>query len=282
MMKKMTFAALGLSLLVAAGAQRAFRSKAERVDKGQTMASSDADHKVVGTVYVGGVDPSGLSDEDDIGEALKVSSSFIGTPWETPESREGLVLSADTAEGQLYLACVYARSTVLQLRPQTTGALRPAAKIVSCCEKALALKPGYAEAYIVMAGGLMVPGRYKDAEAALESAVALRPDWASSYCRLAYVLVAQDRYRDALAASQQEARLTKQAADRAQAAGRAIDTGYWGPYHNHSDKSDTLRLDHIQFKLEHPNEVWVPADRIRALHLNHDPIGWPNPDNDHE
>jgi protein O-GlcNAc transferase len=100
---------------------------------------------------------------------------------------------------------------------------------MKCCQRALALKPGYAEEYIVMAKGLQVLRRYKEAEAALESAIALQPDWASSYCELAYVLVDQDRYSDALAASQQEVRLSQQDG----LSGSSSDTGYRGPVPMH-------------------------------------------------
>jgi hypothetical protein len=51
----------------------------------------------------------------------------------------------------------------LLLRPETVGGLRAAAKVVECCEKALALKPGYAEAYIVMSQELRLMRRYKEA-----------------------------------------------------------------------------------------------------------------------
>ena len=99
---------------------------------------------------------------------------------------------------------------------------------IECCQKALALHPAYAEAYIVMSQGLRVMRRYKDAEAALESAIALRP---RSYCQLAGVLVAQERYGDALAASQQEFRLS---IDRG-------DNGYRGPGTRNSDRNDEAK-----------------------------------------
>jgi tetratricopeptide (TPR) repeat protein len=265
-MKKTTLTGLALSLLIVAGApqQRSPQPKGERLDKGETLTNSDADSEVVGTLDFGIRNPSDLSDED----AIRLISQFYGTPWENPESREGLVLSVDTAEGQLYLACLYERSLIVWAGP--TASARPATKVVECCQRALALKPGYAEAYIVMAEGLRVLDRYKDAEAALESAMALRPDWASCYCGLSDVLVDQQRYSDALAASQQEVRLSLEARDG----------GYGGPWCIHGDLNDTLRLDHIQFKMEHPSDAWLPNERIRALHLNHDPIGWLNPDND--
>jgi tetratricopeptide (TPR) repeat protein len=269
-MKKMTFTGLALSLLIAAEApqQRALHLKGQHAGKGETMADSDVESEVVGTVDLGMHDPSDLSDED----AIRLIRQFVGTPWENPESREGLILSVDTAEGQLYLACLYARSLILWAG--TTASIRPATKVVECCRRALVLKPGYAEAYIVMSQGLRVLGRYKEAEAALQSAIALRPRWASSYCELAYVLVDQDRYRDALAASQQEERLSQQDALRGSGA------GYWGPCPLHAEENDVLRLDHIQFKMGHPNDLWPAGERIRALHLSHDAIGWPNPDND--
>jgi hypothetical protein len=46
--------------------------------------------------------------------------------------------------------------------------------------------------------------------------------------------VDQDRYSDALPASQQEARLTQQAAIS------GIDTSYWGPCRMHTDKKRYL------------------------------------------
>jgi len=269
-MKKMTFTGLALSLLIVAGVrqQGSPRPKGERLDKGETMTNSDADSEVVGTLDFGIRNPSDLSDED----AIRLISQFYGTPWENPESREGLILSVDTAEGQLYLACLYERSLIVWAG--TTASARPATKVVECCQRALVLKPGYAEAYIAMSQGLRVLRRYKEAEAALESAIALQPDWASTYCELAYVLVDQDRYSDALAASQQEERLSQQDAIRGSGA------GYWGPFPLHCEENDILRLDHIQFKTEHPNEAWVAGERIRALlRLYHYPIGWPNPDN---
>jgi tetratricopeptide (TPR) repeat protein len=238
------------------------------VDKGKMVTDSHAEPQVGERLDLGMQDPTGLSDED----AISLIRSFAGTPWENPESREGLVLSVDTAEGQLYLACLYARAFFL-LRAETTASERPATKVVGCCQRALALKPGYAEAYIVAAQGLRVLRRYKEAEAALENAIALRPDWASSYCELAYVLVDQGRYRDALAASQQEDRISQQDFIRGSS------TGYRGPCSMHGEKNDVLRLDQIQFKVEHPNDVWLPNDRIRALGLNDDPIGWLNPRN---
>jgi tetratricopeptide (TPR) repeat protein len=264
-MKKMTFTALGLSLMIAAGVQRASRPKAESVGKGEKMASSDANLQVVEPMALDW-DPCDFSDED----AIKRSRSFVGTPWLSLESREGLVLSVDTAEGQLYLACLYARSSIL-MSSQTVGFFRHATKEVECCQKALALKPGYPEAYIVLSEGLLVMQRFKEAEAALESAIALRPDWASAYCALANVLVAQDRYSDALPASQQEVHLTTQAASR------GVDTGYRGPRSIHSNKNDTLRLDHIQFKIEHPNDFWDANERIRALGLDQRPSGVAKP-----
>jgi tetratricopeptide (TPR) repeat protein len=231
------------------------------------MTDSDAKPEADKTVFID-PDPSHLSDED----AIRLSRSFVGTPWENPESREGLLLSVDTAEGQLYLACLYNRAFFLDWSGRTNFS-RPATKVVECCQKALALRPAYAEAYIVMSQGLRVMGRYKDAEAALESAIALRPNWASSYCQLAYVLVDQERYSDALAASQQEDRISQQDTISGSS------TGYRGPCPMHGEKNDILRLDQIQFKIEHPNDVWLPNDRIRALGLNHDPIGWLNPRN---
>jgi hypothetical protein len=48
----------------------------------------------------------------------------------------------------------------------------------------------------------------------------------------------------------------------------------------HGEKNDNLMRDQIQFKIEHPNDPWLASERIRALRLNHDPIGWLNPDND--
>jgi hypothetical protein len=268
-MKKATFTGLALSLLITAGApyQRASQPKGDRVDKGETMTSSDTEPQVREPLDLGMEDPSHLSDED----AIRLSRSFVGTPWENPESREGLVLSVGTAEGQLFLACRYARAFFL-LRPETTASQRPATKVVECCQRALALKPGYAEAYIVAAEGLRVLRRYEEAEAALESAIVLRPDWASSYCELSYVLVDQGRYRDALGAAEREDRLSQQGAIRGS-------SGYWGPCSMHGERNDILRLDQIQFKIEHPNDVWLPNERIRALGLNHDPIGWLNPRN---
>jgi tetratricopeptide (TPR) repeat protein len=265
-MKKATFTGLVLSLLVAVGAphQRASHPEGERVDKRETMTNSDTEPQVRELVDLGMEDPSGLSDED----AIRLIRQFVGTPWENPESREGLALSVDTAEGQLYLACLYARAHFLLGRGTNA-----APKVVECCQRALALKPGYAEAYIVMAEGLRVMGSHKDAEVALESAIALRPDWSSSYCELAYVLVDQGRYLDALAASQQEVRLSQQYG----ISGSHDD--YRGPVRMHSENNDILRLDQIQFKIEHPNDVWLPNERIRALGLNHDPIGWLNPRN---
>jgi tetratricopeptide (TPR) repeat protein len=269
-MKKATFTGLVLSLLVAVGAphQRASHPEGERVDKRETMTNSDTEPQVRELVDLGMEDPSGLSDED----AIRLIRQFVGTPWENPESREGLALSVDTAEGQLYLACLYARAFFL-LRPRTSASERPAAKVVDCCQRALALKPRYAEAYIVAAQGFRVLRRFKDAEAALESAIALRPNWTGSYCQLAYVLVDEERYSDALAASQQEVRLSQQYG----ISGSHDD--YRGPVRMHSENNDILRLDQIQFKIEHPNDVWLPNERIRALGLNHDPIGWLNPRN---
>jgi tetratricopeptide (TPR) repeat protein len=269
-MKKVTFAGLALSLLIVAGApqQRSRHPKGERLDKGETATDSDADSEAVGALDFGIRDPSHLSDED----AIRLISQFHGTPWANPESREGLILSVDTAEGQLYLACLYGRPLIVGAG--TTASTRPATKVVECCQRALVLKPGYAEAYIVMSQGLRVLDRYKEAEAALQSAIALQPDWASTYCELAYVLVDQGRYRDALAASQQEERLSQQDALRGSGA------GYWGPCPLHAEENDVLRLDHIQFKMGHPNDLWPAGERIRALHLSHDAIGWPNPDND--
>jgi hypothetical protein len=156
-MKKMMFTGLALSLLMAAGAphRRALRLKGERVDKGETTTSSDADSEVVGTLDFGIRNPSHLSDED----AIRLISQFCGTPWENPESREGLILSVDTAEGQLYLACLYERSLIVWAG--TTASARPATKVVECCQRALVLKPGYAEAYIAMSQGLRVLRRYR-------------------------------------------------------------------------------------------------------------------------
>jgi tetratricopeptide (TPR) repeat protein len=270
-MKKMTFTGLALSLLIAAGApnQHALRPEGEHASKGETVTNPDAEPQVREPLDLGMHDPSDLPD----GDAIRSIRQFVGTPWQKPESREGLVLSVDTAEGQLYLACLYARAFFI-MRPDTAASQRPAAKVGECCQRALALKPGYAEAYIVMAQGLRILRRYKDAEAALERAIALRPDWVSSYCQLAYVLVDQERYSDALAASQQEIRLSQQDG----VSGR--DDGYRGPVPMHSEKNDILRLDQIQFKMEHPNDAWPANERIRALHLNHDPVGWLNPDND--
>jgi hypothetical protein len=74
--------------------------------------------------------------------------------------------------------------------------------------------------------------------------------------------VDQDRYRDALAASQQEERLSQQDAIRGSGA------GYRGPWPLHGEENDILRLDHIQFKIEQPHDVWLPNERIRALGLN--------------
>jgi hypothetical protein len=88
------------------------------------------------------------------------------------------------------------------------------------------------------------------------------------------VLEDQGRYSDSLAASQQEDRLSQQ--DTIKGSG----TGYRGPVLMHGEENDILRLDQIQFKMEHPNDVWLANERIRALRLNHDPIGWLNPDND--
>jgi tetratricopeptide (TPR) repeat protein len=245
-------------LLIVAGApqQRSPRPKGERLDKGEAMTNSYADSEVVGTLDFGIRNPSHLSDED----AIRLISQFCGTPWENPESKEGLILSVDTAEGQLYLACLYERSLIVWAG--TTASARPATKVVECCQRALVLKPGYAEAYIAMSQGLRVLRRYKEAEAALESAIALQPDWASTYCELAYVLVDQDRYRDALAASQREERLSQQDAIRGSGA------GYRGPWPLHGEENDILRLDHIQFKIEQPHDVWLPNERIRALGLN--------------
>ena len=270
-MKKMKFAALVLCLLAAAGLTQhpEYRAHPGRAVKSETMTGSDAEPEVGETLSLD-PDPSQLSDED----AIRLSRWFVGTPWENPESREGLRLSVDTAEGQLYLACLYARSPYILLRPNTTGSQLAAIKVVKCCQRALALKPGYAEAYIVTAQGLRLLRRYKEAEAALESAIALRPDWASSYCELAYVLVDQRRYQDALVASQQEDRLSQQDAISGSS------TGYRGPCWVHSEENDILRLDQIQSKIEHPNEAWLASERIRALGLNHDPIGWLNPRND--
>ena len=270
-MKKMKFAALGLCLLAAAGLtpHPEYRAHPGRAAKSETMTGLNAEPEAREPLDLGMADPSGLSDED----AIRLISQFVGTPWENRESREGLVLSVDTAEGQLYLACLYARSPFILFRPTTTGSQLAATKVVECCQRALALKPGYAEAYIVTAEGLRLLGRYKEAEAALESAIALRPDWANSYCELAFVLVEQGRYREGLVASQQEDRLSQQDAFRDSS------TAYRGPRSVHSEENDILRLDRIQFKTEHPNDVWLPNERIRALGLNHDPIGWLNPRN---
>lgn len=268
-MKKMKFAGFVLCLLAAAGLtqQSEYRSHPGRAAKSETMTGSDAEPEVGKTLWPD-PDPSHLSDED----AIRLSRSFFGTPWVNPESREGLLLSVDTAEGQLYLACLYDRAFFLEWSGRTDFS-RPATKVVECCQKALALRPAYPEAYVVMSQGLTVMRRYKDAEAALESAIALRPDWASSYCELAYVLVDQGRYGDALVASQHEDRISQEDAIRGSS------TGYRGPCSMHSEKNDILRLDHIQFKIEHLDDVWLPNERIRALGLNHDPIGWLNPRN---
>ena len=241
-MKMIKFAAFGLCLLAAAGLTQQLRAHHGRGAKSETMAGSDTGPEVGKAVWRD-PDPSHLSDED----AIRLSRSFVGTPWVNPESREGLLLSVDTAEGQLYLACLYDRFFFLRWSGMTDFS-RPATKVVKCCQKALALRPAYAEAYIVMSQGLFVMDRYKDAEAALESAIALRPNWASSYCQLASVLVAQERYGDALAASQQEVRLSIDGGDN----------GYGGPWSRHSDRNDKGRLDQILFKIEHPNEVWHP------------------------
>ena len=241
-MKKIKFAAFVLCLLAAAGLtqQPEYRSHPGRAAKSETMTGSDAEPEVGKTVFLD-PDPSHLSDED----AIRLSRSFIGTPWENPESREGLLLSVETAEGQLYLACLYGRA-FFPIWTGMTDFSRPATKVVESCQKALALHPAYPEAYIVLSQGLFVMRRYKDAEAALESAIALRPNSASSYCQLASVLVDQERYGDALAASQQEVRLSIDGGDN----------GYSGPCSWHSDENDKVRLDRIRFKIEHPNEVW--------------------------
>ena len=264
----MKFAAFVLCLLATAGLTQQPESRPHpgRIPESETLTGSDAEPEVGKTVSLD-PDPSQLSDED----AIRLSRWFVGTPWENPESREGLVLSVDTAEGQLYLACLYIRSFYAYGNPKSPPL---ATKVVECCQKALALHPAYAEAYVVMSQGLTLMRRYKEAEAALESAIALRPDWASSYCELVSVLVNQGRYGDALVASQHEDRISRQDSISGSS------TGYWGPWSAHSEENDILRLDRIQFKIEHPNEVWLANERIRALRLNHDPIGWLNPDND--
>ena len=66
-------------------------------------------------------------------------------------------------------------------------------------DKAIALKPDYAEAYYNRGNALTGLKRPKDALASYDKAIALQPDYAEAYYNRGNPLLSLKRYEDALA-----------------------------------------------------------------------------------
>jgi len=237
--KKAAVAAIGILFFLAMSAAPSYVASAE----GQSGVTTAEDSSQVQPSLVIGeleyYDPAVFSDDD----AIRLCQSF-GAPWKDPDERPNS-LSASTAEGQLLLACLHAESTnLLKLLSGSSGIFDGNLKVISYCEKALALRPGYAESYVVMAEAQLELDKFAEAEASVRSAISLEPGWASSYCTLSNVLWMQGRYIEALEASQQEDRL------RSEAVLGDASSGYKGPESWHSAECDEVRANRLEFELE--------------------------------
>jgi lipoprotein NlpI len=67
-------------------------------------------------------------------------------------------------------------------------------------DKAIELKPDYAEAYCAKGGVLGLQGKYDDAIQALDQAIRLKPDLSEAYNNEGVVLVRQGKYDEAIQA----------------------------------------------------------------------------------
>ncbi|MGH9822078.1 MAG: hypothetical protein ACREDR_02295 [Blastocatellia bacterium] len=179
-------------------------------------------------------DPSELSDE----QAIAASKSFVGTPWENLSDRKGLLLTPETAEGQLYVACLNLRF-ILPIAHSPSCCGLPARKAVSASLRALDLKPDYAEAYVTLTEGYLLLRQWDDAVAAAQEALHLRPDWPSSYCLLTEAYMKLGRYDYALNAAEREQTLRQ-----AITSGRS-NKGFEGPVPFHWDDRDLWRIAKI-------------------------------------
>ena len=64
--------------------------------------------------------------------------------------------------------------------------------------QAIAIKPGYAEAYAYLGHTLKEQGRLDEAEASYNQAIALKPDYAEAHEHLGSVLLRSGRYREGI------------------------------------------------------------------------------------
>jgi hypothetical protein len=200
LMKRMVLTALPLALLIlGCWPRQGALSAPSELGPRTRLAGDLPDAQEIPDALVGCTIDQSRSDDENI----RLSPDCFGwTPWENPAARVGVRFSGDTAEGQLYLACLYVDS----IRIAMSGNDFPdvGERVVSHCRNALSLRPQYTEAYIVMADGFSLMGHYEEAAAALHSAIGIHPECASLFCALTRVNVALERYTEALASSRQE------------------------------------------------------------------------------
>lgn len=93
---------------------------------------------------------------------------------------------------------------------------------IACCDRAIAINPGYAEALTAKGIILTAAQRYEDALAALDEVLAARPDHAEAHCKRGFVLKQLGRREDALASLERALALKPDYAEALQSRGHVL------------------------------------------------------------